>query len=65
MLDIPTVIRQRTSVWIMQYQKDLLHMWKFLHERWSATTTFIKATVRTTFNRRKYTGQPIHKYVVK
>lgn len=40
-------------------------MEKFLHERYSAMTTFSKALLHTTLARTKYTGQPAHEYVAK
>lgn len=40
-------------------------MWKLLHEWYSGTTTFSKATVPRTLAQMKHTGQPMHHYVAK
>lgn len=40
-------------------------MWNFLHERGNGTSTFSKGSVHTTLAPMKYTGQPMHEYVVK
>lgn len=40
-------------------------MWRFRYERYTATTTIIKATVHTMLAPMKDTGQPMHKDVAK
>lgn len=40
-------------------------MCKFLHERYSASTTFIEATLHLALTRMKNTGQSMYEYVAK
>lgn len=49
----------------MQCHGGLKLIWKFLHEQYSATTTFSKATVHKSLGRMKYTGQPMHEKATK
>lgn len=50
---------------VMRFQEDPSQMWKFLNDRYSATTTVSKATMHTTLAQMKYTGQLMHIYIAK
>lgn len=47
-------------VWAMRYQKDSQEMWRLLHDRHSAPTTFSRVTGHRSFSSMMYTDQPVH-----
>lgn len=50
---------------VMSCQEDPLKMWSFMHERYSAKTTFKKVSVHSTLASFKYTGHLMQEYGAK
>lgn len=50
---------------VTAHQNDPRRMWEFLHQRYSARTTFSKALLNYTLARTRYTVQAIQEYVAR